>query len=93
MESKTTYHTDTPHYFLELAQDCNEFLPAKLIAHVEFYIDSADGYYGVIVEKITGENGEEIDQSWLDEYAGYQFTLREQIKLGHLRERFPEQRI
>ena len=76
----------TPAYFLTLAVDCNESLPEAIVADVAVEFIGDD--WVVSVGAITNEAGDAIDPSWLDEHAGYDLTLRDQIKLHAMAERF-----
>ena len=77
----------TPVYFLQLARECGEELPETISSDVSIncYCDA----WEATVNAIADEAGRAIDPSWLDENAGYVLTLREQIKLHAMQERFP----
>ena len=77
----------TPVEFIALAKACDEALPEVIVADVS--IDCYCDAWEASVNAISDEAGISIDSSWLDENAGYVLTLREQIKLHAMQERFP----
>lgn len=85
---KFSVEWNVPKYFLELARECEETLPEVLVAEIEIADDQS-----VHIKKITGADGREIDQSWMSEYAGYQFCMAEQIRLKVIYDKGWEKRI
>lgn len=70
--------------FIAVAEKTGEYLPRIINVHVEVPEDEDDGDFRVIA--ISGPNGEEIAQDWLEDRAGYVYSLREQIKIRFYKE-------
>jgi len=81
-EHKTTVSFSVPAFFIELAVACKEQLPETINADVS--VDFVGDDWEVSVDAIRAEDGTEIDRTWLDENAGYDLSLREQIKLNYI---------
>lgn len=76
-----------PAVFLEMAAACGESLPALINATVEI-VFIGDNWEASVIS-ISQQDGSDMDQSWLDENAGYDLTMRQQIKLLALQDCFP----
>lgn len=68
-----------PRNFHHLAKQSNEALPESLIARVEMNPVEQGG--GATVLEISGAEGEPVAANWLDEYAGYERSMRELIQI------------
>ena len=81
-EHKSTVSFAVPVFFVKLADACGEQLPKMINAEVS--VDFVGDDWEVSVDAIRAEDGAEIDRTWLDENAGYELSLREQIKLNYI---------